>query len=97
MKFTFTDHLKKRLKERNIPLKIVGDIFQNVQVRCFDNLRNHDIVVSTVMYKGKIRKMLAAYDRISIENEVITVHPITDKQIKQRIDSGRWSYETDKN
>lgn len=97
MKFTFTDHLKKRLKERGIPKKIINDIFENVQLRCFDNLRNHHIVVSTVMYKGKIRKMLAAYDRINIENEVITVHPITDKQIKQRIDSGRWSYEKDEN
>lgn len=97
MKLRFTDHLKKRLKEREIPLKIVADIFQNVQVRCFDNLRNHHIVVSTVIYKGKSRKMLAAYDRISIENEVITIHPITDKQIKQRVDSGRWNYEKDKN
>lgn len=104
MNLKFTDHLKKRLAERKIPLKMARDIFNSPLEYYFDNLRNHHIVVNSVIYKGKHRKMLAAYDKQSLPfsrekrkiqetAEVITTHPITDREIKQRLDLGRWIHE----
>lgn len=93
MKLKFTDHLKKSLTERKIPFEIVREIFQKEEESYFDNLRNHHIVVSHVLYRGKPRKMLVAYDIIKRVAEVITLHPITDEEIKQRLKTKRWSYE----
>ena len=94
MRIVYTDHLRARLKEREIPLKIVKEIFDKAEEYYLDKLRGHNIVVSTVKYQGKLRKALLAYDTISEEEvEAITVHPITSEQIKQRVSSGRWIHE----
>lgn len=97
MKLVYTDHLKTRLKQREIPLKIVREIFENGQENYWDELRSRHIVVATVVYKGKLRKVLAAYDRIGSRTEVVTIHPITDEEIQQKLKSGRWSHEKIKN
>ena len=86
-----------RLKQRRVPLRIVKEIFEKSVGYYWDRLRNHYVAVGEVVYKGKRRKVLAAYDKIGKEAEVITVHPITSFEIKQRLDSGRWSYEKSKN
>lgn len=93
MKIVYTDHLRKRLYERKISLKIVDEIFRNKRAEYYDNLRYHHIIIGKTIYKGKFRTMLAAYDKIGKILEVITTHPITDNQIQQRIESGRWTYE----
>lgn len=93
MKLILTDHLKSRLELRDIPIKSVENIFKKAKEFYWDNLRKHHIVVSKIIYKGKLRKMLAAYDTIGDETEVITAHPITDAEIKQRLISGRWTHE----
>lgn len=97
MKLIYTDHLKARLKERDISLKIVKEIFDRTEENYWDKLRKHHIVIASVVYKSKRRKMLAAYDMIGKSAEVITVHPITNEQIKQRLTLGRWEHEKSKN
>lgn len=104
MRVVLTNHLKTRLKQRKIPIKTVKEVLKRDQENYWDNLRNHNIVVGKVNYQGKIKKALVAYDKIilpfagkkrKITNilEIITIHPVTDEQIKQRLVSGRWSYE----
>lgn len=93
MKLVLTDHLKDRLKSRSISTKIVDEIFEKSEKFYWDNLRNRHVVVSKVAYKGKLRKMLAAYDKIGDKIEVVTTHPITDAEIKNRLISGRWNHE----
>lgn len=95
MKLILTGHLKSRLKLRDIPKRTIEDIFKKPEKFYWDNLRQHHIVVSKITYKGKLRKMLAAYDTIGDEFEVITTHPITEAEIEQRLASGRWIYEKD--
>lgn len=97
MKLVYTDHLKTRLKQRGIPTKMVREIFENGQEHYWDELRSRHIVVAIVVYKGKLRKVLAAYDRIGSRAEIVTIHPITDEDIQQRLKSGRWIYEEIKN
>lgn len=93
MKLILTSHLKERLISRGISETIVDEIFEKSEEFYWDNLRNRHIVVSRVIYKGKLRKMLAAYDKIEDKIEVVTMHPITDVEIKNRLISGRWSHE----
>lgn len=93
MKLILTDHLKSRLKLRNISERTIENIFKKGQEFYWDNLRQHHVVISKVTYKGRVRKMLAAYDTIRDETEVITAHPIKDAEIKQRLISGRWTHE----
>ena len=93
MKLILTDHLKERLISRGISEKIVENIFKKPEEFYWDNLRSRHVVISKVTYKGKLRKMLAAYDTIEERTEVVTTHPITDEEIKRRLISGRWSYE----
>lgn len=97
MKFILTDHLKSRLKLRNISEKIVQNIFQNSQDFYWDNLRNHHIAVGQAQYQGKVRKMLVAYDKIENTVEFITIHPITDEEINKRLTSERWRHEKKQN
>lgn len=91
MKILYTDHLKTRLKQRKIPANLVKEIFDNAKEFYWDTWRNHRIRIGKVYYRNKLRKLLLAYDKIDEENvEIITLHPITDGEIKQRIISGRW-------
>jgi len=76
---------------------IVKEIFRRSEKRYWDNLRERHIVISKVNYGSKSRNVLAAYDKIDGDAEVITVHPISDSQIAQRLNSGRWINEEVKN
>lgn len=97
MKLILTDHLKSRLKLRNISEKTIESVFKNIQELYWDSLRKHHVVISQVTYEGKLRKMLAAYDKITVDEfEVITIHPIKDAEIKQRLTTGRWTDEQNK-
>jgi len=96
VKLIYTNHLKTRLRQRKIHLKIVREIFNNAQEFYYDKLRKHHIVIGTTDYQGKRRKVLAAYDKINQSTEVITTHPITDKEIQARLESGRWTNEKSK-
>lgn len=96
MKLIFTDHLKTRLKQRKIPGKFVRDVFKQSSEKYWDKLRNHHIVVGSFLYGKITRKALVAYDIIGETLEVITIHTITDEQIKQRLSIGRWIYAKNK-
>lgn len=96
MKLILTDHLKNHLKQRKISKTIIKEIFNNAKEFYWDNLRSHHIVIGKALYKRKVRKMLAAYDKIGDESEVITAHPIEDTEIMQRLASGRWIHEENK-
>lgn len=97
MKLIYTKHLKDRLEQRQIPLSLIPKVFKNATGKYWDNLRNRSIVIGETLYKGKSRKLLVAYDKINSSGEIITIHPISDKQIDHRLKSERWVYEKDKN
>lgn len=97
MKFVLTNHLQSRLELRDVPEKTVQNIFKKAKEFYWDNLRNHHIAIGQTQYKGKTRKMLLVYDKIGDTVEFITIHPITDQEISQRLISGRWSYEEKQN
>ena len=97
MKIIYTKHLKFRLKERKIPLNLVEEIFERGKEYYFDTWRSHFIVIAKVNFKGKLRKVLVSYDKIGTKFEAITIHPVSEKDIRQRIASKRWVNEKIKN
>ena len=97
MQIIYTKHLKSRAKQRKIPIKLVKEVLENAEEFYFDNLRSHSIVIAKINYKGKLRKMLVSYDKIRLQFEVITIHPISEKDINQKVESKRWINEKVKN
>ncbi len=93
MRIIFTDHLASRLKQRGISAEHVKQVLKKSREKYWDNLRKHHIAISRVLYLGRVRKVLVAYDTIGNSFEAITIHPISDEEINQRIASGRWSHE----
>lgn len=90
MKINLRPHLKIRLKQREIPQTYPMKILAKPESRFFDNLTGHSIVVRKLRYNERLRPMVVAYDIIGDEIQIITVHPITNQEINNRIQKKRW-------
>lgn len=90
MKIVYSAHLKRRLKERKIPQSYPREIISNPEQEYIDNITNYRISVKKLFYAEKIRSMVVAYDIIESGIEVITIHPISDSEIKNKVKAGRW-------
>lgn len=91
MKITYRDHLKRRLKERKIPNSYPRKVFVNSSKRFFDNGTSHHIAISKLQYAGKLKSLAVSYDIINSQIELITIHPISDQEINNKIKSRRWT------
>lgn len=90
MRILLRAHLKIRLKERNIPQDYPIKIVSNPDEKYFDTATNHQIAVKKLKYNEKVRLMAVAYDIIGESTQVITVHPTTDQEIKNKLKRERW-------
>ena len=90
MKTYYTDHLKLRLRIRRIPEDCPKKIYENPEQKFFDNLEGNYIAIKKLHYNKKSRNMMIAYEIKDNEIEIITIHPITDEKIINRVLSGRW-------
>lgn len=91
MKIIYRPHLKRRIKERKIPNDYPKKIYLKSKQKYFDSQTSHHIAVSSLLYAGKLRNMTISYDIIDEQIEIITIHPISDKEISDKIKSGRWT------
>lgn len=90
MKIVYRPHLERRLKERKIPRSYPKKILQNSEQSYLDLLNGRYIAVKKLRYGGKMRNMVIAYDIISEDREIITIYPISDSEIDNKVESGRW-------
>ena len=90
MNLIFTEHLKLRLKLRKIPEKYPKIIFENSEQHFFDVSEKRDIKIKRLKYNQKLRNMMIVYESKNDYIEIITIHPISDDQIINRIKTGRW-------
>lgn len=90
MKIIYREHLRRRLKERKIPKSYPKRIFLNSRQRFFDTGTNHHIAVDELEYADKLKSLAVSYDIIGSQIELITIHPISDTEILNRVESGRW-------
>ncbi len=86
----YTKHLKSRLKSRRIPEDYPNIILKASELRFFDNIEKRNISIKKLKYNGKLRNMMIAYERNSDIVSIVTIHPITENQIVNRIKSMRW-------
>lgn len=82
--------MKIRLKEREIPQSYTTKILSKPDEKFIDTQTNHRIAVKRLAYNGRTRPMVVAYDIIGKEIQVITIHPSSSQEIKNKISKGRW-------
>lgn len=90
MEIILTDHLKLRLKVRKIPREYPELIYNNAEQRYYDVLEKTVIAIKKLKYNNKIRNMMIAYEEKNNKVEIITIHPISEEKIVNRIIRGRW-------
>ena len=87
----YTEHLKLRLKLRKIPYNYPKEIYENPEQTFFDNIEKNFVAIKRMYYNEKIRNMMIVYENIKNEIHIITIHPITNEKIINRIINGRWT------
>ncbi len=90
MGIIYRPHLKRRLKERKVPNNYPKKIYENAKLRFRDTLTSHNIAISRLEYGKKLRNLVISYDIMGSNIEIITIHPISDSDIKIRIKTKRW-------
>ena len=96
MNIVYKPHLLRRLKERKIPKTYPRKIILKPEYRYFDSQTMHYISIRKLKYAKSQRSMVAVYDIIEDEIQVITTYPILSPEIKNKVSSGRCKiYEKD--
>ena len=93
MKFVYKSHFKFRARQRGISLQLIKEIYKKSSARYIDQLTDHHIVVCRITFQNRIRNLMVAYDRIGDTIEFVTTHVIREKEIKNKVNSGRWKHE----
>lgn len=82
--------LKIRLRERLIPQNYPNKIVSAPDEKYFDTATNHQVAVKNLEYNSKVRPMAVAYDIIEEDIQIITIHPTTEQEIKNKLERKRW-------
>ncbi|MDP3940801.1 MAG: hypothetical protein Q8Q49_00680 [bacterium] len=90
MKIVYRPHLKERLKQRKIPTEYPKQIIESPEQEYFDTLAKRNIAIKKLFYEGSLRSMLVAYDIIKSTIEIVTIHVISSREIKNKVRAGRW-------
>ena len=89
-KISYTDHLGLRLKIRKLPYDYPKIIYENPEQRFYDIAEGNFIAIKKLRYNKKIRSIMIAYEEKNGTIEIITIHPIKEEMITNRISRGRW-------
>lgn len=89
-KVLYTDHLKLRLKVRNIPNEYPKLIYKNPEQKYYDVVERKFIAIKKLKYNNKTRDMMIAYEEKNEVIEIVTIHPITEEKIINRTINERW-------
>lgn len=90
MEVKYTAHLELRLQTRKIPYKLPQVIYRFAEKRYFDVSTMHNIAIKHVKYSKKNVPFMIAYDKKGPTVEIVTIHPISEEQIKARVEGKRW-------
>ncbi len=89
--------MSQRLKIRKFPNDLPKTVYLEAEKRFIDTITGHRVAVKKMSYGGKERFIMVAYDIFDKEIIIVTCHPIGEKQINNRIKSGRWLLERKEN
>lgn len=93
MEIRYSDHLRFKLRVRDIPGQVPERIYRESRQRYDNHHTLRHIAVMQVHYHRHRTLMMIAYDRRADHVEIVTIHPITKDQIQERLRTGRWTYE----
>ena len=85
-----TDHLILRLKVRNIPDDYPQKIYLAPEQKYFDTVEKTHIYIKNLRYNNKIRHMMIACEETADVVRIITIHPMREESIINRVIRGRW-------
>lgn len=86
----YSSHLKFRIRVRDIPYPLPAEIYQTAREKYFDFATKKKVAVKRVLYKGRNRDMVVAYEESFSEVKLITIHPLKLLQKYNRIKTKRW-------
>lgn len=89
-KIYYTEHLRLRLKVRDIPEELPQEILNEADEKYWDTATSKWIALKKMKYKNKEREFIVVYEEIDDIINLITVHPIKAYQKYHRIKTGRW-------
>ena len=90
VEINYAEHLKLRLKLRKFPDHYPAEIYLAAEQKFLDIIERRHIAIKRLKYNNKVRNIMIAYDKLNGKIEIVTIHPITDEKIANRIISGRW-------
>lgn len=97
MTLRLSKHLKLRIKIRKINKNLPGKIVEHSESIYFDILTRHWVAVKKEKYAGKLRPIVAIFDKVDADTVIITVYPSDENEINSRVKKGRWTYEKENN
>jgi len=83
-------HLEWRLRMRRIARRLPAQIYRNATECFYDTETGYDIAVAESVYRGTLRELMVAYDRVGERVDLVTIHPLRPGQKEARIRGGRW-------
>jgi len=89
-KIVYSSHLIFRLRLREISYSLPKKIYQTSKEHYFDKETLKKIAIKKVKFKNRLREMVAVYEEINGQINLITIHPLKNYQKINRIKSGRW-------
>lgn len=90
MKIIYRPHLRRRLKEREIPKDYPKKILQGSEKNYLDTITDHNIAIKRLRYNSKLRSMVIVYDIIGKNRDIVTIYPISESELRNRLKPGRW-------
>ena len=90
MKIRYSEHLLVRLQMRDIPEYMPRLVYEKAAKRFLDTGTGHTIAVSRVAFLGKRRDVAVSYREDHGKVLLVTIHPLKQNQIDNRLKTGRW-------
>jgi len=90
MKVEYSEHIKNRLKFREIDYDLPKIIFEQSEDKYFDTETGYFIAVMNVDLYNKNREVMVAYTFYEDYVTLLTIHPLKEGQKEKRINTGRW-------
>ncbi len=91
MSVIYSDHVKRRMQERNVPKSLVQLVLKLPDQIFLDTVTGYYVHIKQVMFKGKLRYIAVSVDKSTIPTSVIiSVHPVRERDVVSRTERKRW-------
>ena len=86
MGLKYSNHALRRMREREIQRPLIRRVIDQPEQVVSDTLTGYQVYVKRLSFKRKRRLVAVTIDR----DVVVSVHPIRDKDLINRLNNGRW-------